>query len=110
MAGSFATPCTVAREAPLSMGFSRQEYWSGWLFPSPGDLPNSGSKARYPAWWADSLPSEPQYVKEDLLEELAQAVIGAKKSHSLPSVSWRTKKANGIIQYRVPTGDRRRPD
>ena len=39
MSDSFATPWTVARQAPLSMGFSRQEYWSGLSFPSPGDLP-----------------------------------------------------------------------
>ena len=38
----FATPWTVARQAPPSMGFSRQEYWSGLPFPSPGDLPNPG--------------------------------------------------------------------
>ena len=38
----FATPWTVAHQAPLSMGFSRQEYWSGLPFPSPGDLPNPG--------------------------------------------------------------------
>ena len=36
----FATPWTVARQAPLSMGFCRQEHWSGWPFPSPGDLPD----------------------------------------------------------------------
>ena len=40
----FATPWIVARQAPLSMGFSRQEYWSGLLFPPPGDLPDSGAK------------------------------------------------------------------
>ena len=39
-----ATPWTVACQAPLSMRFSRQEYWSGWPFPSPGDLPNPGIK------------------------------------------------------------------
>ena len=39
---SFLTPLTVACQAPLSMGFSRQEYWSGLPFPSPGDLPDSG--------------------------------------------------------------------
>ena len=39
----FATPWTVARQAPLSMGFSRQEHWSGLPCPSPGDLPNPGS-------------------------------------------------------------------
>ena len=41
---SFATPWTVARQAPLPIGFSRQEYWSGWPFPPPGDLPNPGIK------------------------------------------------------------------
>ena len=53
----FATLWTVARQAPLSMGFSRQEYWSGLPFPSPGDLPHPGIKSRSPALWADSLPS-----------------------------------------------------
>ena len=43
------TPWTVARQAPLSMGFPRQEYWSGLLFPSPGDLPNPGIKPLSPA-------------------------------------------------------------
>ena len=56
----FATPWTVARQASLSMGFSRQEYWSGLPFPSPGDLPNPGIEARSPALQADSLPPEPQ--------------------------------------------------
>ena len=38
----FVTPWTVAHQAPVSIGFSRQEYWSGWPFPSPGDLPDPG--------------------------------------------------------------------
>ena len=42
MFDSFETPWTVAHQAPLSMGFSRQEYWSGLPFPSPGDLPDPG--------------------------------------------------------------------
>ena len=50
---------TVARQAPLSMEFSRQEYWSGLPFPSPGDLPNSGIDPRSPMLQADSLPFEP---------------------------------------------------
>ena len=41
------------------MGFSRQEYWSGFLFPSPGDLPHPGIEPKSPALQADSLPSEP---------------------------------------------------
>ena len=55
----FATPWTVAHQAPLSMGFSRQEYWSGLPFPSPEDLPNPGIKPQFPALQADALPSEP---------------------------------------------------
>ena len=55
----FATPWSVARQAPPSMGFSRQEYWSGLPFPSPGDLPNPGIEPQSPALHADSLPSEP---------------------------------------------------
>ena len=46
-------------QAPLPMGFSRQEYWSGLPCPSPGDLPDPGIEPGSPAWQADSLPSEP---------------------------------------------------
>ena len=60
-----ATPWTVAYQAPLSMGFSRQEYWSGLPFPSPGDLPNPGIEPRSPALQANSLPAEPQEAKAD---------------------------------------------
>ena len=56
----FATPWTVAYQAPPTMGFSRQEYWNGLPFPSPGDLPNPGIKPRSPALEADTLTSEPQ--------------------------------------------------
>ena len=54
-----ATPWTVAYQASLSMGFFRQEYWSGLPFPSPGDLPDPGIKPKSPALKADALPSEP---------------------------------------------------
>ena len=55
----FATPWTVAHQAPPSMGFSRQEYWSGLPFPSPGDLPDPGIKPGSPSLQADALTSEP---------------------------------------------------
>ena len=48
-----AIPWTVASQAPLTMEFSRQEYWSGLPFPSPGELPNPGIKPTPPAWQAD---------------------------------------------------------
>ena len=54
----FATLWTVAHQAPPSMGFSRQEYWSGLPFPSPGDLPHPGIEPGSPALQADALPSE----------------------------------------------------
>ena len=55
----FGTPWTVAHQGLLSMGFSRQEYWSGLPFPSPKDLPNPGIEPGSPALQADVLPSEP---------------------------------------------------
>ena len=55
----FATPWTVAHQAPPSMGFSKQEYWSGLPCPSPGDLPDPGIEPRSPALQADSLLTEP---------------------------------------------------
>ena len=55
----FATPWAVAYQAPLSMGFSRQQSWSGLPFPSPGDLPNPGIEPGSPTLQTDALPSEP---------------------------------------------------
>ena len=55
----FATPWTVAYQAPPSIEFSRQEYWTGLPLPSPGDLPDPGMKPGSPALQADILPSEP---------------------------------------------------
>ena len=55
----FAITWTVAYLAPLSMGFSRQEYWSGLPFPSPGNLPDPGIEPGSPALQADTLTSEP---------------------------------------------------
>ena len=55
----FATPWTVAHQAPPSMEFSRQQYWSGLPFPSPGYLPDPGIEPRSPTLQADTLLSEP---------------------------------------------------
>ena len=51
----FLTPWTAAHRAPLSMGFPKQEYWSGLPFPFPGNLPNPGTELGSPTWHADSL-------------------------------------------------------
>ena len=65
----FATPWTVACQAPQSMGFSRKEYWSGLPFPSPGDLANPGIKSRSPALQAASLPCETPYTSTKCCRE-----------------------------------------
>ena len=62
--GLFETPCTVARQAPLSMEFSRQEYWSGLLFSSAGDLPKPGVEPRSPALQADPFPFFTRAIRE----------------------------------------------
>ena len=75
----FVIPWTVAYKALLSMEFSRQEYWSGLPFPSPGDLPEPGIEPRLPTLQADTLPSEPpgnphsihlELIKQDSEPEL----------------------------------------
>ena len=60
----FVTPWTVAYQAPPSMEFSKQEYWSGLLFPSAGDLPDPEIEPRSPTLQADVLPSEPPGNKQ----------------------------------------------
>ena len=74
----FATPWTVARQAPPSMGFSRQDCWSGLPFLSPGDLPDPGIKSMSPvspALQVDSLLAEQKYSisgkKTDLIIKLS---------------------------------------
>ena len=62
------TPWTAAHQAPLSLGFSRQEHWSGLPCPPPGDLPNPGIEPPSPALLADSLCSEPPgKLKQELI-------------------------------------------
>ena len=70
MSNSFATPWTVARQAPRSMGFSRQDYWSGLPCPPPGDLPKPGmeptsllSPALAGGFFTTSAPGKPQEEK-----------------------------------------------
>ena len=72
----FVTPWAVAYQAPPSMGFSRQEYWSGLPFPSPGNLPDPGSEPESPALQADALPSEPpgKHKGKRLLQNMSERV------------------------------------
>ena len=62
----FVTPWAITHQAPLSMEFFRQEYWSGLPFPSPGDLPNPGTESSSPTLQTDSLPSEPPEKPQSL--------------------------------------------
>ena len=70
----FATPWTVAHQAPPSLELSRQKYWSGLPFPSPGDLPNLGIKPSSPALQADALcyepPGKPLYPNATLFSHI----------------------------------------
>ena len=70
MADSFATPWTVTHQAPLSMGFPRQENWSGLSFPSPGDLPNPGIKLASPEltgrFFTTEQPGKPSLIIREM--------------------------------------------
>ena len=76
----FATPWTVAYQAPLSMEFSRQEYWNGLPFPSPGDLPDPGIEPGSPALQANALLSEPP-----TREEIEKVILKAPWKQTLAS-------------------------
>ena len=83
----FATPWTVAHQAPPSMEFSRQEYWSGLPFPSAGDLPDPGIKSGSPAFQADSLLSEPpgkprEETQDMLFPQVLELTLIRKRNHS----------------------------
>ena len=65
----FASPWTVARQAPWSMGFPRQEYWNGLPFPSPKDLPEPGIEPMVPALQVDSLWMNPSINSNWMYEE-----------------------------------------
>ena len=77
-------PCTITHQTPLSMGFFRQEYWSGLPFPSPGNLPDPGINPRFPALQADSLPSEPPGMPWK--RPAAAAAAAAKSPQSCPTL------------------------
>ena len=74
----FGIPWTVAHQAPPSMGFSRQEYWSGLPFPSPGNLPDPGIKPKSPTLQADALTSESPGMYKFILRVASQVSSGAK--------------------------------
>ena len=81
----FAIPWTVVYQASLSMGFSRQEYWSRLPFPSPGDLPDPRMEPRSPALQAEASPSEPSgKPKERQCQRMFKPAHNCTQSHTLP--------------------------
>ena len=70
MFDSFATPWIVARQVPLSMGFSRQEYWTGLPFPSPGDLPDPGIEPESPTMAGSFFPGRVTGEAQNMAEHL----------------------------------------
>ena len=77
------TPWTVAHQAPLSMEFSRKEYWSGLSFSSPRDLPDSGIESGSPVLQTDSLPSEPPgkpYRKDSIKKKRYKMILQRKNT------------------------------
>ena len=91
----FSTAWTVARQAPLPMEFSRQEYWSGLLCSSPGNLPNPEIEPRSPALQAESLLSEPPGESKLLVAQLCPILCDSMEC-SLPGSS-----VHGILQARI---------
>ena len=78
----FATPWTVARQASLSRGSSKQEYWSGMPFPSPGDLPNPGIKPGSPALQADTSSSEPPMLHKHCINWVKKYWVLSKHTYT----------------------------
>ena len=74
-----ANSWTIAHQFPLSLGFPRQEYWSGLPFLPPGDVPDLGIEPTFPAWQADSFPVEPPGKPQGrcVLGDLWQGVGGS---------------------------------
>ena len=94
-------PQTVAHQVPLSMGFSRQEYWSGLPFPFPGDLPDPGIKPGSPTLQADSLPSELSFIELLLCAKLYIYVIFHLTIHMTISKMRTQKRRNSADVIKV---------
>ena len=92
-----AIPWTIARQAPLSMKFSRQDYWSGLPFSSPRDLHHAGTELRSSALLADTLPSEPPVKLIILLEYLFHSQL-----NELTSYNYKTLRKQYKRNLKIP--------
>ena len=97
----FATSWTVAYQAPLSMEFSRQEYWSGLPVPSPQNIPNPGIKPRSSTLQADSLPSEPPGKPMCIHESQSEVTQSCPTLCDLMDCSLPGSSVHGIFQARI---------
>ena len=99
----FATPWTVAYQALPSMGFSRQEYWSGLPFPSPGDIPDPGIKSGSPTLRVDALTSEPPEKPTTYEFPVTQPVLDRDKIFmtSILCVSMPLIEAEGMVAVEI---------
>ena len=75
MSRSFATPWTVVHQFPLSMGFPRQEYWSGLPFPPPGDLPNQGTEPTFYHWATWEARRKHEKIRNEETESITMYLI-----------------------------------
>ena len=100
------TPWTVACQAPLSVEFSRQEYWSGLPFPTPGDLPDPRIEPGSSVLQADSLLSEPPWW-ESLVGERVGEAVEINKIVQIKLAKW---ELQGVMQEMNQGGHRRRSD
>jgi len=92
---TLATPWTVPCQAPLSMEFSRQGYWSGLPFPSSGDLPDPGIEPRSPALQVDSLPTELQGKPLEGWDHMLSVLV------TQPDLAWLRAKARHLVNEHV---------
>ena len=106
----FVTPRSVAYQAPPSMGFPRQECWTGLPVPSPGDLPDPGIEPRSPALQADSLPSEPPCMVTNLDSILKSRVITLSTRVHLVKVMVFSVVMHGCESWTIKIAERRRID
>ena len=88
-------PWTVAHQVPLSMGFSRKEYWSGLPFPSPGDLPNPGIESGSPTLQADALTSDPPGKPQNTYTQ--QILRFTHLNEEFQRIARREKKPSSVI-------------
>ena len=100
----FVIPWTVAYQAPLSMEFSKQEYWSGLPFPSPWDLPDPGIKPGSPALQADSLPTELliNFCKKKKKKNNNMELLNC-ASESKPSLQNLSSRGNHLLTFWLPS-------